>query len=192
MKQFLILMIALVSVSVASPLLAAQENGKQKAELAVGYTFLHTNAPPGGCGCFSMNGANAEFGYVLTSHWTGVLDFGWEYNGNANASGADLLLSNALAGVRYRVITKSRWKPFAELEAGNSNTQGGLSPAKLGIGHANVFALAAGGGVDRPLTKHLAWRVADIDYLATLFNNADNDHQNNIRISTGIVVRFGK
>lgn len=192
MKQFLILMIALVSVSAAKPLLAAQDNDKQKAELAVGYTYLHTNAPPGGCGCFSMNGANAEFGYAITNHWTGVVDFGWSYNGNANSSGDDLLLSNALAGVRYRVITRSRWKPFAEIEAWDFNAQGGLSPTKLGIGHANVFAMAAGGGVDLPVTRRIAWRVVDVDYLATLFNNVDNNHQNNLRLSTGIVLRFGK
>ena len=192
MKKILILLIALVSISAATPLLTAQDSDKQKAELAVGYTYLHTNAPPGGCGCFSMNGADAELGYSFTKHWTGVLDFGWDYNGNVNSSGADLLLTNALAGVRYRVITKSRWKPFAKIEAGNSNAQGGLSPAKLGIGHANVFAVTAGGGFDLPLSRQFAWRVADVDYLATLFNNAGNNHQNNLRVSTGIVVRFGK
>jgi len=190
--MILILLIALVSISAATPLLTAQDSDKQKVELAVGYTYLHTNAPPGGCGCFSMNGADAELGYSFTKHWTGVLDFGWDYNGNVNSSGADLLLTNAMAGVRYRVLTKSRWKPFAEIEAGNSNAQGGLSPAKLGVGRANVFALAAGGGLDLPLSRHLAWRVADVDYLATLFSNVDNNHQNNLRVSTGIVMRFGK
>jgi peptidoglycan-associated lipoprotein len=192
MKKMLMLFIALVSISSARPLFAAQDSDKQKAELAVGYAYLHTNAPPGGCGCFSMNGADAELGYSFTKHWTGVLDFGWDYNGNVNSSSADLRLMNTLAGVRYGVIAKSRWRPFAEIEAGNSNAHGGLSPAKLGIGHANVFAVAAGGGLDLPLSKHFAWRVSDVDYLATLFNNAGNNHQNNLRVSTGIVMRLGK
>jgi peptidoglycan-associated lipoprotein len=30
-----------------------------RAELALGYTYMHSNAPPCGCGCFNLNGGSA-------------------------------------------------------------------------------------------------------------------------------------
>lgn len=64
----------------------------------------------------------------------------------------------------------------------------------IGAGHVHVnnggsdtsFATAVGGGLDYKFFKVLAWRVQG-DYIHTnLFNVA----QNNVRISTGIVLRF--
>lgn len=192
MKKFLILILINLSLAAAPSILTAQEGDKLKSEVAIGYSYLHTNAPPGGCGCFSMNGADAQFGYAFTPHWTGLADFGWVYNGKVDAYGSDLLLEHYLAGVRYRVKLKSRIRPFAELEAGNTNAYGSASPGSLGIGHNNVFSIATGGGLDWPLSKHLAWRVVDADYLLTLFHNSKNDLQNNMRVTTGIVFKFGK
>jgi len=57
-----------------------------------------------------------------------------------------------------------------------------------------TFALAAGGGVDVVFTKHLAWRFAQIDYLMTNFSGplvGASSRQNNLRLGTGIVYRFG-
>jgi outer membrane immunogenic protein len=192
MKKILILLISLLNLSVASRMLAAQEGDKQKAELAVGYNWLHANTPPGGCGCFSMNGADAEFAYAITRHWSGLADFGWNYNGNVNASNSDLLLANYMAGVRYRIATKSRFKPFAEFELGDSHASGSLSPHSLGVGNNNEFAFATGGGVDLPLSAHFSWRIVRVNYLLTIFDNTNNNHQNNIQVNTGIIYRFGK
>lgn len=73
-----------------------------------------------------------------------------------------------------------RFRPFAE--------------AMFGIGHVNVhgsgtqnsFATAIGGGIDYRLIKPLAWRFQG-DYLSTRFFSTT---QNNVRLSTGIVLRF--
>jgi opacity protein-like surface antigen len=48
------------------------------------------------------------------------------------------------------------------------------------------FATAVGGGLDYRLFRPVAWRVEG-DYLHTKFFNTA---QNNLRLSTGIVVRF--
>jgi opacity protein-like surface antigen len=50
------------------------------------------------------------------------------------------------------------------------------------------FAMAIGGGFDVNLTRSFAWRV-QTDYLQTRFSS---EMQNNLRVSTGIVLRIGK
>ena len=74
---------------------------------------------------------------------------------------------------------------------------GGIS---TGLTSANAFAMAFGGGVDIGLTRHLAIRAVQVDYLRTQFNSIDalttglssslGNRQNSFRYSTGIVFRF--
>lgn len=65
---------------------------------------------------------------------------------------------------------------------------------------ANAFAMAFGGGLDIGLTRHLAIRAVQVDYLRTQFNATDalttglssslGNRQNSFRYSAGIVFRF--
>jgi len=74
---------------------------------------------------------------------------------------------------------------------------GGIS---TGITSTNAFAMAFGGGIDIGLTRHLAIRAVQVDYLRTQFNATDalttglssslGNRQNSFRYSSGIVFRF--
>jgi opacity protein-like surface antigen len=74
---------------------------------------------------------------------------------------------------------------------------GGISS---GLTSANAFAMAFGGGVDIGVSRHLAIRAIQVDYLRTQFSAADalatgfstslNNYQNSFRYSAGIVFRF--
>jgi len=74
---------------------------------------------------------------------------------------------------------------------------GGIS---TDITSANAFAMAFGGGIDIGLTRHLAIRAVQVDYLRTQFSASDalttglssslGNRQNSFRYSTGIVFRF--
>jgi outer membrane protein OmpA-like peptidoglycan-associated protein len=58
----------------------------------------------------------------------------------------------------------------------------------------NAFAMTAGGGLDIRVHHHLAIRIVQAEYLMTRFEDLDtgtNALQNDIRLSTGIVLRFG-
>ena len=57
--------------------------------------------------------------------------------------------------------------------------------------HENAFATALGAGFDRKLSKHVAWRVVQAEYLITKFQDGNNNFQNNLRLATGLVFRFG-
>ena len=56
-------------------------------------------------------------------------------------------------------------------------------------GSDNAFAMAIGGGVDVTVHSRLSFRVAQVDWLRSQHFNTD---QNNLRVSTGIVFRFGE
>ena len=51
--------------------------------------------------------------------------------------------------------------------------------------------MIAGSGLDISITRHMAVRALEADYFLTRFNNGVNDHQNNLRLAAGIVIRFG-
>ena len=86
---------------------------------------------------------------------------------------------NVLFGPRVSVSV-GKFRPFAE--------------AMFGIGHVNAnsagsdtsLATALGGGIDYRLFRPIAWRFQG-DYVQTRFFG---NTQNNVRLSTGIVLRF--
>lgn len=77
--------------------------------------------------------------------------------------------------------------PFAEVLFGGSRLDAKVS----GSGYStadNGFSMKAGGGVDFNLSPRFAVRAVDMDYYRTPFLG---EHQNNLWLSTGFVVRFG-
>jgi outer membrane immunogenic protein len=159
-----------------------------RVDIALDYNYVHSNAPPGGCGCFSMNGGNASAAWFVGPHVALVADIGSVYTNKASSSGLDLTLTNYLFGARvpYR-IRKSRFEVFGQGLIGASHAGGTLAPTNAGGG---VIAVSAGGGVDFKLSHHFAIRAAEVDYLLTTFPNGAGNTQNNTRAGAGIVFRF--
>jgi hypothetical protein len=60
-------------------------------------------------------------------------------------------------------------------------------------GAQNPFALAVGGGLDLPLSKKFAVRLADVDYVLTRLTNplTSTNNQNHFRYAGGVQFRFG-
>jgi outer membrane immunogenic protein len=200
-KYTLALLLILIAVS-ACPL-AAQDSTRPasavekspRAELALGYSYLYSNAPPGGCGCFSLNGGNATFAWMLKpSHFALVGDIAVAHAGNIDTTGEGLTLSTFTVGGRYLPRPhRSALQPFGQVlvgvaHASESLVQGGSA----GPANANAaFAANLGGGIDLRATRHFAIRLVEAEYLVTTFDNGVNDHQNILRINAGIVFRFG-
>jgi outer membrane protein OmpA-like peptidoglycan-associated protein len=55
----------------------------------------------------------------------------------------------------------------------------------------NAFATALGGGVDANFNKHVGIRLFQAEYLLTKFTDGNDNKQNNLRASTGLVLHFG-
>jgi opacity protein-like surface antigen len=63
----------------------------------------------------------------------------------------------------------------------------------------NAFSFAFGGGLDWKVTRHIAIRLAQVDYQQTRLLHTiavqslvSPDNQNNFKYSGGIVIRFGE
>jgi peptidoglycan-associated lipoprotein len=194
----LLLTVAAVSASTAvaqnSTPSAAATSGPRRAELALGYSYLHSNAPPGGCGCFNLNGGNATFAWAIKpGSWDVVGDVATGYAGGISAAGYSLTLSTFTAGVRYRPpVGHSSFHPFGQVLAGVAHSSGSLvqSPNPGATNAGAAFAANFGGGLDLRLDPRFSLRLVEADYLLTTFDNGTNDHQNNLRISAGVVIHF--
>src|SRR5271170_401669 len=174
---------------VARPALA--QSGS-RVEVGLDYNYVRSNLPAGGCGCFGMNGGSAWMAFNF-SHSLGIVgEIASQDASNISGTGADLTLTSFLAGPRYRRTLARRFGPFVQALLGGAHAGGSLAPGSSGLpGSANAFAMIAGGGLDIGLTRHIALRAFEADYYLTRFDNGVNDHQNNLRIAAGVIIRFG-
>jgi hypothetical protein len=92
---------------------------------------------------------------------------------------ASITERNFLFGPRAS-FSVGKFRPFAEALFGGAHVDAD------GAGPDTSFATALGGGLDYKIIRPIAWRFQG-DYVQTRFFGAT---QNNIRLSTGIVVRF--
>jgi peptidoglycan-associated lipoprotein len=200
----LALLLAFAAVSIASAVAqtpaaaqthaAAASEQPARAELALDYTYLRSNAPPGDCGCFNLNGGSATFAWTLKpeGHFALVGDITAAHAGSS--SGYDLTLSSYTVGARYRFkLPQPSVQPFGQVLVGVAHSSGSLvqgqNSATSNAGAA--FAANLGGGLDLRVNQRFSVRLVEADYLVTTFDNGINDHQNNLRVSAGVVVHFG-
>jgi outer membrane immunogenic protein len=184
--------LALLFLSIAPLKLMAQAQPSQ--EIALDYTYIHTNAPPGGCGCFSMNGAGGSYAYHYGPQFALLVDFSVVHAAKVDASGLDLTLASYLAGPRfYYRRPNARFVPYGQVLLGAVRATGGLAPANSnGAASSAVFGSTLGVGVEYNLTRAISLRIAQVDYFVTTFDNRVNGHQNNIRLTAGAAYHFGK
>jgi len=171
---------------------SAHAQSASRMDVGVDYNHVWSNAPPGGCGCFSLNGGDvwAAFNFKRSLGIVGKLAS--QHASDLSGSSADLTLTSYLAGPRYRWTGARHFTPFAQVLVGGAHASGGLAPGSSGLaGSANAFAMIAGGGLDVGITRHIAVRAFEADYYLTHFDNGVNDRQNNFRLAAGIVIRFG-
>lgn len=175
-------------------LFAAGASAQEASRLDVGanYNYVRTNAAPGDCGCISMQGGGGWVGYNFSRSWGVIGEVASQHASNISPLSADLTLTSFMGGVRYKRKIGGLFWPFAQVELGGAHASGNMAPGNPGIpGSSNAFALAAGGGLDLAFSHWFAIRVIQADYFYTRFANGANDHQNNLRIGAGAVIRFG-
>ena len=146
----------------------------------------------GGTGSFAYN-ANKWLG--LTAE-VGGYHFNRQIYAPPTSTGSYTLesisggLQTYMFGPRINFRHFDHFVPFVEVLFGAAHT----GPQLTGTSTQSSFALAAGGGVDVILMKNLAWRFFEADYLMTNFTGATvspDGRQNNFRIGTGLVLRWG-
>ncbi|MFZ1938942.1 MAG: hypothetical protein WBA18_10760 [Terracidiphilus sp.] len=192
----LLLTMAAVSTRPAVAQNTAPNSGamEPRAHLALGYSYVHSNAPPGGCGCFNLNGGSASFAWSFKPEsWAVVGDVVSGYSGSVSSAGYGLTLSAFTAGVRYTPpVGHSSLHPFGQVLAGVAHSSGTLVQGSLSAttNAGAAFAGNFGGGLDLRASRRFSIRLVEADYLLTTFDNGSNNHQNNLRISAGVVIHF--
>jgi len=157
-------------------------------ELSGAYSYLRANAANSGGG-FNLNGGSGSLTYNVTDQFGLVADFG-AYRFHGLPAGLDSTMYTYLFGPKLTFTRSSRFSPFAQVLFGGGRLNASSSGVQAG---ENGFAMAIGGGVDAPLDRHFAIRVVQAEYLITRFPRANGSTatQNNVRISAGLVFRFG-
>lgn len=170
------------------------------AELFGGYSYLRFNVKRiTDTEGFNSHGGTASIAGNV-NRWVGlVADFGgYKVTGLPSGTSANAL--TFLFGPRFS-HRGDRLTPFMQFLFGAAHLKSDVStPSAANSGtaffstnsfHQNAFAAAFGGGLDLTLSKHVAWRVFQADYLLTKFEDGNNNEQNNLRAATGLVFRFG-
>lgn len=166
-----------------------------KFELAATYDYV-SFVPGSPFQKFSADGAAGSFTYNF-SRWLGLTAElgGYEFNRNlapltGSNSGVHGSFTSFLFGPRLNFRKFDRVVPFVEFLAGGTRSGVELT----GTNYQNAFAIATGGGLDVVITKNIAWRAFDLDYLMTTHSGialGPSGRQNNVRVATGVVLRFG-
>lgn len=174
------------------------EQGTPAAELFLGYSYFRFNPRVNGTSqTFDNHGGTASIAGNVNK-WLGlVFDFGYYKVGGDLQTGSSGKAQTYLFGPRFS-HRGERWTPFASALFGAARMSVDSSAPIAGSSnffnntlHANAFATAFGAGFDYKLSKRVAWRVVQAEYLITKFKDGNDDFQNNLRLATGLVFRFG-
>ena len=190
MRSFLLSTILLLAGASA----AVAQQDAYSGDAAAAYHWVRSNAGPGQCGCFGMNGGGVSGSWNFHGPWSAVVDISAENTGSAPPANNPLTLVSYLAGARYKIPQpwfqgNHKPQPFAQIILGAAHAGG----TEAGVADGSYrFATRIGGGIDVPLNEHFSVRVVQIDYYLTTFVNATNDHQNNLLVGAGIVFRWSR
>jgi len=122
----------------------AQES--RSFDIGANYTFVHTNAPPGGCGCFSLQGGSAWGSYGFTQTFSVVGEVAVQRSVNVGVSKQTLRLTSYTTGPRFTWSKHHRFQPFRQMLVGGVHAGGSFAPGAGGFpGSANSVAVVAGG-----------------------------------------------
>lgn len=156
-------------------------------QIAAQYDITHANAPPGGCGCFWMQGGGGQLEFALGTKLSLVADLHATKASSINGTDENISVFNDVFGARYSRRHYGRLTLYGQAMAGMSEVFSNYPIYKNGL---LSFATQAGGGADYRLTRRYSFRVAEIDWINSKAINGSNNRQNNIRFSSGVSVRF--
>jgi hypothetical protein len=166
------------------PLASAQSFFKVPTiDVFAGYSYLRFDSKPlGFADQLNLNGWNAEI--ALPNLYQG---FGVAADVSAHYA-HELAAYNFLIGPQYTYEVKNL-RVYGHALFGKSRDR--LSfPGSTELEPSNLARdVALGGGVDIPIGGRLSWRAVQGDYVIT---SNFGGTQHNVRVSTGVVIRFGK
>jgi len=191
--------------------LAVQAQEPPKVEVFGGYSYLRADLGGGSADSHGVTGS-------VTYNFDRILGIKADFGTQTGSLNVPVQLNNGIPGsttsfdirpsyfsflfgpqIAYR--KSERFTPFAHVLLGgvrrkarvplnlSLNPPLGTNGVSFVTGSDTAFGTAIGGGLDIRLSKRAAIRLFQADYFLTRFSP---DTQHNLRISTGLVLRFGK
>jgi opacity protein-like surface antigen len=161
-------------------------------EASAGYTYLVLDTPARQR--VGLSGVDANGFVDFNSRWGLAADSNYARAGNVLGTGRSGNVLSCLAGPVFYPVAYGNTRIFVHSLAGVSLVNSAVPvEGTYYLGGTIIrFSYAVGGGFEHPLAGRFAIRVGG-DYLRTTFANpsAVMQFQNNLRIVTGIVFRFG-
>ena len=163
-------------------------------DVAITYQTLRSDRVSGGSSFFQQGGA-AELHSRLVGGLGVVASVTGEHAGISATGVAPVSFVSTVFGPWYTFAPRSRASLFLEAMVGEINAFQSSFPAAIGSStpqpSAKAIAVLSGGGIDFNLSRHIAIRAVQVDWLHTQLPNGGGNTQNNLRLGSGIVVRFG-
>lgn len=156
-----------------------------------GYSYVRYRQFNSGASITSDNLHGGSGGITYNAYnWLGlVAEVGGYHAESAGGVPTDENMWTWMFGPRFSFRNSTRFTPFAQVLFGGSFAGESLNTNLVTEGS---YALTVGGGLDVALTKHFSYRLVQTDYFLTNFaNRPQAAPQNNLRVSSGIVVRWG-
>jgi hypothetical protein len=205
--------VVLMSVLLFGSVAVAQDYSK--IEVPLDYSYMRFNPQNNNIvSAFSMNGGGGGVAVYL-NHYIGIQGdlqgyasttqrFSFPVGSAPCPFGCSVVASGNLFTYNVGPIVKYRTEhvePFVETLFGgaHSNVYGNvfracqLTCVTAGSPSNNAFDFMIGGGVDIPISRSIAIRPAQFDYVLTRFGNDfthGNNNQSSFRYIAGVVIRF--
>jgi outer membrane protein OmpA-like peptidoglycan-associated protein len=165
-------------------------------DLFIGYSFVRFSTNTSGTKeSFNWHGLDASIAGNVNRWFSMVGDFGVyrikDLPPNVSGSAYTFLFGPQFSR------RGERWTPFVHALFGAarlSDIQVTPPPTSAFFNRsfsANSFATALGGGIDGNFNKHVGVRLFQVEYLLTKFTDGNDNKQNNLRASAGLVLHFG-
>ncbi|MFZ0963100.1 MAG: hypothetical protein WAO35_19720 [Terriglobia bacterium] len=195
MRPILLANVLVVGVLVlGGPMACAQEAQHSaprfqvtSSDLAVTYNAERSQVTPGGSD-FWLQGGSIDGAFTFF-HGLGFAANVTGDHASGIAPGVGLNEVAMMAGPRYtfRLGSKSRSKLFVESLAGGVRGSDSVFPKSTGLdSRASAFSYQVGGGLDISISKHLAIRAIEADYVRTYLPNNGTDTQPHLRLAIGV------
>jgi|SRR5579883_1277762 len=198
-------------------LIAMAADDHPTAETFLGFTYMRANSATN-IPAFSTNGGSGQLAVNFNKYLGFVMDIGAVHNGNIGGNHLDSTFVNYLWGPRVS-LRYSRIIPYFNVLFGGMRASESIgldavpiasqpiylpgsttpippnSPVSVRAVHAQTaFAMAAGGGLDIKINKHMTFRPIGLDYMLTRLQNIrdlQDRNQNSLRYTAGVNFTFG-
>ncbi len=137
-----------------------------------------------------LQGGSGELAFPLYKNFGAALNVTGERNGDLGIGMGGFSKVAFVAGPRYTHPLR-RFRIYGEALFGGVHGFNATFPSLEGPQvSANAFSMQAGGGLDTDWKRHIAIRIVEASYVRTDLPNGGSAIQNDLKLATGIVLRF--